>query len=290
MPYSSLRFAHSVAMASPLSYEQVSSREWFDLDPSLDYPQGDLDNDLTAFVDSISPQECDLLFPDTSGTEANSMTGLRTESWFSDFVSYDSHDNPSSNVFNNMEPFPSQDHMYEDPGQLPNMGLSDASFQYSGDSTWNDPILYDSLYDLKSSIRPVVEAQAAADTSCMSKKEKKMEASIEIYMNRMQESTTNVDVAESNTSLSSPCSFDDVSPGSTGINSSTTDNASTPNSSGTAARGVELVLDMNMNSTADLPRKHKPRSQAQKDNYIKARKYGACEKHRKQHKRVSIPA
>lgn len=117
-----------------------------------------------------------------------------------------------------------------------------------------------------------------------------MEASIGIYMNRMQESTTNVDVAETNTSLSSPCSSGDVSPGSTGMNSSTTDNASTPNSSGTAARGVELVLDMNMNTTADLPRKHKPRSQAQKDNYIKARKYGACEKHRKQHKRVSIPA
>lgn len=276
-------------MASPLLHEQVPSREWFDLDPSLGYSQGDLDNDLTTLVNSISPQECDLLFPDANGTDADSAAELHTESWFSDFVSYESHDNPSSNTLDSMEPFPREDHMHDDPGLSPDMGISDAPVQYSGDSAWHDPILYDSLYDLKSSIRPMVEAQAAADTSCMSKKEKKIEASIAIYMNRMQESlTTNVNVADTNTSFSSPCSSGDVSPNSTGMNSVTTDVTSTPNSSGSGPRGVELVLDLNMNTTADLPRKHKPRSQAQKDNYIKARKHGACEKHRKQHKRVSL--
>lgn len=49
-----------------------------------------------------------------------------------------------------------------------------------------------------------------------------------------------------------------------------------------------MVLDLNMNATTNLPKKQKPRSQAQKENYIKARKFGACEKHKKQHKRVSI--
>jgi hypothetical protein len=50
---------------------------------------------------------------------------------------------------------------------------------------------------------------------------------------------------------------------------------------------MEMVLDLNMNATANVPKKQKPRSQAQRENYIKARKYGACEKHKKQHKRVS---
>ena len=53
--------------------------------------------------------------------------------------------------------------------------------------------------------------------------------------------------------------------------------------------GMEMVLDLNMNTAANVPKKQKPRSQAQKENYIKARKYGACEKHKKQHKRVSFP-
>lgn len=276
-------------MANHLLQEQVPAREWPG-DPPLDYPQGgDLDTDITSFMNSISPEECNLLFPEDQEVDMDLTAELRNESWFSDFVSYEPHDSLVSDTLNNMESFQGEDYVCDGSEQPVDMGLSDGSFPYGGNSAWEDPILYDSLYDLKSSMRPVVEAQAAADTSCLSKKEKKIEASIAIYMDRMQESlVSNVHAADTNTSSSSPCSSGSVSPGSSGMNSATTDNVSTPNSSGTAAKGVELVLDLNMNTTSDLPRKHKPRSQAQRDNYIKARKYGACEKHKKQHKRVSI--
>lgn len=64
------------------------------------------------------------------------------------------------------------------------------------------------------------------------------------------------------------------------------DSASASPESDPAAGGMEFVLDLNMNATTNVPKKQKPRSQAQKENYIKVRKHGACEKHRKQHKRV----
>lgn len=270
-------------MANHWIQEQVPGGEWLE-NPVLDYPQADLDTDIASFMNSISPEECDLLFADKEQEGE-----LRNESWFSDFVSYEGQDTLMPDTGDNGEFFQSEDYVYNGSEQPLDMGLSNESFLHSGNGVWEDPILYDSLYDLKSSMRPVVEAQAAADSSCLSKKEKKMEASIAIYMDRMQQSlVTNMHPAESNTSSSSPYSSGSVSPGSSGMNSSTMDNSPTPNSSGTAAGGTEMVLDLNMNTTSDLPRKHKPRSQAQRDNYIKARKYGACEKHKKQHKRVSV--
>lgn len=54
-----------------------------------------------------------------------------------------------------------------------------------------------------------------------------------------------------------------------------------------AAGGVELVMDLNMNTATSLPRKHRPRTQAQRQRYLAVRNHGACEKHKKQHKRVS---
>lgn len=51
--------------------------------------------------------------------------------------------------------------------------------------------------------------------------------------------------------------------------------------------GVEMVMDLNMNVATTMPRKHKPRTQAQRDRYLAVRNQGACEKHKKQHKRVS---
>jgi hypothetical protein len=51
--------------------------------------------------------------------------------------------------------------------------------------------------------------------------------------------------------------------------------------------GVEMVLDLNMNARAFLPKKQKARTKAQRENYINVRRNGACEKHRKRHKKVS---
>jgi hypothetical protein len=56
---------------------------------------------------------------------------------------------------------------------------------------------------------------------------------------------------------------------------------------GPVAGGVELVMDLNMNAATSLPRKHRPRTQAQRERYLAVRNQGACEKHKRQHKRVS---
>ncbi|KAI1933310.1 hypothetical protein LOZ66_006501 [Ophidiomyces ophidiicola] len=51
--------------------------------------------------------------------------------------------------------------------------------------------------------------------------------------------------------------------------------------------GVELVMDLNMNTATTLPRRHRPRTQAQRERYLAVRNRGACEKHKKQHKRCT---
>ncbi|PGH14942.1 hypothetical protein AJ80_05705 [Polytolypa hystricis UAMH7299] len=51
--------------------------------------------------------------------------------------------------------------------------------------------------------------------------------------------------------------------------------------------GVEMVMDLNMNVATSLPRKHRPRTREQRERYIAVRNQGACEKHKKQHKRCT---
>lgn len=141
-------------------------------------------------------------------------------------------------------------------------------------------------YDSSNAFRSMVEAQAAADPRTASTKEKRREAAIALHLQRLCDDTAlELDMSsDSNTSFSSPNLSDYVrestSPGPSHEN--------TPTEASPSA-GMELVLDLNMNATSNLPKKQKPRSQAQRANYIKARKYGACEKHKKQHKRVGLP-
>ncbi|KAJ5684000.1 uncharacterized protein N7477_000345 [Penicillium maclennaniae] len=137
--------------------------------------------------------------------------------------------------------------------------------------------------------RQMVEAQAAADPRIVSTKEKRREASIALHLQRLCDATA-LDLemsSDSSASFSSQswsdCMRESISPKPISTSTST---RSTPVSSQEAG-GMEMVLDLNMNAASNLPKKQKPRSQAQKENYIKARKYGACEKHKKQHKRVS---
>ncbi|EGD86407.1 hypothetical protein H112_07344 [Trichophyton rubrum D6] len=51
--------------------------------------------------------------------------------------------------------------------------------------------------------------------------------------------------------------------------------------------GIELVMDLNMNTATSLPRKHRPRTETQRQRYLAVRNQGACEKHKKQHKRCT---
>ena len=143
-------------------------------------------------------------------------------------------------------------------------------------------------YDDSVDFRQIVEAQAAADTRLASIKEKRREAAIALHLQRLCDATAlDLDTSsDSTTSFSSP-SWSDY------VRESISPQPTTSSSKGTTIRtpaagngALELVLDLNMNATTNLPRKQKPRSQAQKENYIKTQKYGACEKHKKQHKRV----
>jgi hypothetical protein len=143
-------------------------------------------------------------------------------------------------------------------------------------------------YDSTIAFRNLVEAQAAADPRVASIKEKRREASIALHLQRLCDATA-LDLemsSDSNTSFSSP-SWSDY------VRESTSPQPARPSGENTSVAeasppgAMEMVLDLNMNATANVPKKQKPRSQAQKENYIKARKYGACEKHKKQHKRVS---
>ncbi|KAJ5492965.1 hypothetical protein N7539_001711 [Penicillium diatomitis] len=150
-----------------------------------------------------------------------------------------------------------------------------------------------SPYDSQWDFRQMIEAQAAADQSTASMKEKRREAGIELHLQRLCDAAArDLELySDSNTSFSSPM-WSDYARGSTSPQSaSASASPKTPSVSAPAqaagAGGIEMVLDLNMNAAANLPKKQKPRSQAQKENYIKARKYGACEKHKKQHKRCN---
>ncbi|KAJ5574064.1 uncharacterized protein N7459_008491 [Penicillium hispanicum] len=153
--------------------------------------------------------------------------------------------------------------------QSPNVGLMPDPTPVFDDAMFQDYQSYDGTFEF----RQMVEAQAAADPRIASIKEKRREAAIALHLQRLCDATAlDLDISsDSNTSFSSPSC-----PEGTPAPPPTTGNG-----------GVELVLDLNMNATTNLPKKQKPRSQAQKENYIKARKYGACEKHKKQHKRCN---
>ncbi|KAJ5925653.1 hypothetical protein N7454_008292 [Penicillium verhagenii] len=236
-----------------------TEQEWLDFDQFLDLSPSYSD-DYSA--NSISPE---MSLPYEGEMFANNLPDL-TQSGFPDMATYDL----------------SHDLFFAD--QSPDMGLMPDFVPSCDDAMFTGCQSYDTTYDF----RQVVEAQAAVDPRVASLKEKRREAAIALHLQRLCDATA-LDLemsSDSNTSFSSPCWSDymreSISPQS---NSSSPEQTSAPPPSGNG--GMEMVLDLNMNATANLPKKQKPRSQAQKENYIKARKYGACEKHKKQHKRCN---
>ncbi|BCR87948.1 uncharacterized protein ACHE_40512S [Aspergillus chevalieri] len=270
-------------MATNTLFQEYPARE-FGPNDVFDYHLGDL---------SLSPEDCDLIAR-MNGFDTDPASEFSSEPWFSDFVNYDAPDGLLPGALGNLGAFPDAGPM-GNVGMVPNGGFFDPSFDCNtNNGQFQDMVLYDQPYDLTTTIRQAVEAQAAVNTSCSSQKEKRMEASIAFHMQRLQESplTDPYTSPEFSSPSSSYMGQGSASPTSTGASqtpaSATTDGVSTPTLSGPdQPGGVELVLDLNMNATTNLPKKHKPRSQAQRDNYIKVRKHGACEKHKKQHKRCN---
>ncbi|KAL4954070.1 hypothetical protein BDW69DRAFT_163818 [Aspergillus filifer] len=256
--------------------------EWLEFDSLFQMTSENLGSNCTS-VDSISPRELDQSFTDADFTNWESDPALFSQAMFPEFAGLDA-------------PVPGLDQSLDfqsfiNPNDvLQPMPLSQPQFsEPSSETSW----LPDA--DYASSFRYMVESQAALDTRAFSRKEKRRDASIALHMQRMQSAPLpdpNTPSLSSN-HLSSPDwseSSLDFAPigGSSNINPAYESHKSSPPPvSEPGAASMQLVLDLNMNTTANVPKKQKPRSKAQRENYIKARKYGVCEKHRKQHKRCN---
>lgn len=267
------------------------SNEWFDFDNSFDYTSDYLDSDPNS-VNSISPEYYTLPFPDMDPNWDLPMDLFSAPS-FPDMVNHDAPIDPVLGApMDAVGPINHTSPAFDNTSLSPDLGLCDPAF--NGDLGLNQD--HDQLNYWTSSIRHMVETKAAADPSCLSSKAKRRDASIAIHLQRLQDPSIERELSsDSNTSFSSPSWSDFLQetrssmPATLGPLVTPTvsdDSASASPESDPAAGGMEFVLDLNMNATTNVPKKQKPRSQAQKENYIKVRKHGACEKHRKQHKRV----
>ncbi|KAF4253650.1 hypothetical protein CNMCM8714_006029 [Aspergillus fumigatus] len=269
--------------------------EWATFDNSFEFASGYLESNPPS-LDSISPKDLELVYSDADALNWDSEAAQWPQSAFSDLVAFEdpligSTEMPMdmAGFSENVPPLPS----------FPEMECSSSTF----DATWssfNVSNMEEAFYS-PSNYRQLIESQASADPRCFSKKEKRLEASIALHLQRLQDAaTTDFNLSsESCGSFSSPCWPGSAagsasepqsrgSPSSTSASEPSTKSSTPPSSRPSPANGgVELVLDLNMNTTTNLPKKQKPRSQAQKENYIKVRKHGACEKHRKQHKRCN---
>jgi hypothetical protein len=135
--------------------------------------------------------------------------------------------------------------------------------------------------------RYVVDSWASTDQRLRSTKQKRRDAAIDLHLQRFmtehgesQLFPTDSDVSPSDTpSITSSYQ----SPGdSTPVSSA----SSSDQSPGAQAGGRELIFDLNLNTATQLPKKQKKRTKAQIEDYINARRNGACIKHKKQHKKV----
>ncbi|KKK23448.1 hypothetical protein ARAM_004908 [Aspergillus rambellii] len=281
--------------ADPLLYPMeysIRQEEWLDLDDLFAFPLDYFDSNPTS-VNSISPRDYDLSLTDAEVFNWDSNPIMPSQQLFSEFVSYEPTleevTQPASDI---SQSFINPNDVFQPtpPPQEGHMGSGLDSMWFSDTPNLNDPFY--------SSVRQIVESTAALDPRCSSQKEKRREASIALHMQRLQNASASDSDSQSYSNKSFPSPYwPDTPPGIPPHNrsclspaspplSDTTQKSSTPSSaSESAATGMQLVLDLNMNMTTNVPRKQKPRSRAQKENYIKARKYGVCEKHRKQHKR-----
>ncbi|KAJ5425818.1 hypothetical protein N7465_000888 [Penicillium sp. CMV-2018d] len=234
--------------------DATTLNEWVDFDQFLDLPSG-YDDQSTATT--VSPQ--DLALPYEADGIFTSPSDFMQSSF--DMASYD---------------LPQEEFM----------GMNGGFMQDPAAPLFDDAAFLEyNPYDSSNTFRNLVEAQAAADPRVASIKEKRREAAIALHLQRLCDATAlDLDMSsDSNTSFSSP-SWSEY------VRGSISPRPSPQNTSVSEAPppgGMEMVLDLNMNTAANVPKKQKPRSQAQKENYIKARKYGACEKHKKQHKRCN---
>ncbi|KLJ08724.1 hypothetical protein EMPG_15838 [Blastomyces silverae] len=196
----------------------------------------------------------------------------------------------------------------------PNLFSPDTTF---AESALPSPDLDDShqrLNWVKSTLKDLALARAAKDTRPVSQRTKQMDASIELYLQLQNDISSGFQedcnpaaqsmVWQHSSTTVSDSSFDTNSfsvTGSPGSSTGTVPELSPASMTRTgsasagpsrtapppATGGVEMVLDMNLNETTSLPRKHRPKTHEERQRYIAVRRQGACEWHRKQRKRCT---
>ncbi|KAL4895480.1 hypothetical protein BDV59DRAFT_155827 [Aspergillus ambiguus] len=262
--------------------DHSSQNEWYDFENFFEFPSGFLDSNST------STKDYDLSFTDVDGLGWGSGSDPYAQLSHPDVVNYEdpfgeyidqawgmSETNADPNDFLQFPQSPKEE-------LATPVFNSHSSFDASNDAS--------SFY---STLRHMVESQAATERHGSSQKERRRDAAIAIHLQRLQgHAMPDLELFPEAGGFPSPPELTSAhcapfeSPASVSLSESTSKSA-TPPSIDTTPGGMELVLDLNMNTPANLPKKQKPRSRAQKENYIKVRKHGACEKHRKQHKRCN---
>lgn len=141
--------------------------------------------------------------------------------------------------------------------------------------------------------RPLVESLASMDQRARSMKQKRRDAAIDLHLERFVKSHSEPqvfvvpdwDFSISHTpSMTCSSTSAEQSPV---VSTSTSSTPPNERSTGPVVAGRELVFDINLNTATQLPKKQKKRTRAQIEDYINARRNGACMKHKRQHKKVS---
>ncbi|OJD14681.1 hypothetical protein AJ78_05005 [Emergomyces pasteurianus Ep9510] len=167
---------------------------------------------------------------------------------------------------------------------------------------------------VRSTLKDLALTRAAKDTRPVSQKTKRIDASIELYLQLQNDfgtgfqeqcdPTSQTMVWQHSSTSTTGSSFDNNSFSLTGspVSSTSTVPELSPRSctrAGSASAGpstvpqpsatggVQMILDMNLNETTSLPRKHRPKTQEERQRYIAVRRQGACDWHRKQRKRCT---
>lgn len=293
-----------------------SINHYFDMDADFQFLGCDMDSDLR--MSSCFSSNSQLYFSITESADATLVPNLYDfDATFGPLEGCENEVESGSNVVNGVVPsVQTIGNSFESNSTSPQSAsdFTTPSFDNAYLSQYDTPLDADeqSFLQLTSAIRQLVHAKADASPNCASNKEKRRDAAISLHLQLLQDFPVDEPCVVSDSSVSGhsfdPCSefLSCADSPLSGTNSfsvespiQATKSPSTPSSSACvskresqratsrcANRGIELVLDLNMNETASRPKKQKPRTQSQRESYINARRNGACEKHRKQHKRV----
>lgn len=216
---------------------------------------------------------------------------------FGSFINFPEDNNMESN---NMDfQFPTEDVSadlsFSDMQLIPDMDFSqyDATlnafdtFEYPASSVNESPLTtnYESFAPQAEDFRFLVDSWASTDQRSRSMKQKRRDAAIDLHLQRFANAHSDSQLFPTDSEFSFSDSSQQSPVASTPVSSTSNSERSVPQTG-----GRELVFDINLNTATNLPKKQKKRTQAQIEDYINARRNGACLKHKKQHKKVSLPS